>query len=103
MPNKRPAPLPNSPMAGVTNPTIINGMANERKFPNNELNVTNKRIMLSGKNCPNRIPATIAIRTFTKRLIFIFFMVFFYFEAQDSNKNAHKWTNQIKKTIGKVS
>ena len=45
-----PAPFPNSPIAGVTRPRIINGMENDRKFPNKELNVTNIRTILAGKN-----------------------------------------------------
>ena len=45
-----PAPFPNSPIAGVTKPKIISGMENDRKFPNKELNVTNIRTILAGKN-----------------------------------------------------
>ena len=39
MANNLPAPVPKSPIPGATNPIIINGIVNPRKFPNIPLNV----------------------------------------------------------------
>lgn len=39
-----PAPLPNSEMAGVISPTIINGIMKDRKFPKTPLKVTKTRV-----------------------------------------------------------
>jgi hypothetical protein len=61
-------------MAGVTNPRMISGMENERKFPKRELNVTNIRAMPVGKNCPKSMPEAMARATCPKSEILNFFM-----------------------------
>ena len=89
-----PAPLPKSPMAGVTSPTMMSGMANERNSPNSELNVTNTRVAQSGKNCPKTIPATIAMTTLANReILSFFFMVLRDFIADDGDDDAHQRTD----------
>ena len=76
-----PAPLPKSPIAGVTSPTIIRGMAKDRKLPNNELKVTNIRAILIGKKLPKIIPAKMAITTLASSETFSFFLMLFDFES----------------------
>lgn len=63
-----PAPLPKPEMAGMINPSIINGMAKFRNCPKNELKVANIRLMDSGKYNPKTMPNTIAINTLNNRL-----------------------------------
>jgi len=94
-----PAPRPKSPIAGVTNPTMINGIANDRKFPNRELNVTNMRESQSGKNCPKTIPKTMAITTLSSSDTFGIFIFLKYFVANRSDKYTHQWTYQIEETV----
>ena len=84
-----PAPFPKSPIAGVTNPRMMSGMANDRKLPNKELNVTKIRAIPSGRNWPNTTPATIAITTLANREIFILFMMLLYFIAGSGYENTH--------------
>ena len=84
--NSFPAPLPRSPIAGVTSPNMIRGMENDRKLPNNELKVTKIRAIPPGKNWPNNTPAAIAITTLVNNDTLIFFMVLLYFEANGGHR-----------------
>ena len=85
-----PAPLPNSPMAGVTNPRIMSGIENDRKLPNKELNVTKMRAIPPGRNCPNTTPAAMAMTTLASNDTFSFFIFPFYFEPDRSTRDAHQ-------------
>lgn len=76
MSNKRPASLPISAMAGVTSPTIINGMRNCKKWLKMALNVADKRTPHVGTTLETAMPSTIAINmrsskgTFSRVFIF---------------------------------
>ena len=62
MPSHLPAPRPNSEIAGVINATMIIGMMKLKKLPNRPLNVTNTRAKPGGKNNPQPMPNTRAIK-----------------------------------------
>lgn len=74
MARSRPAPLPSSPMAGVTRPTIISGMVKERKFPNRELMVVNIRAIGIGSMYPKVIPSNMANATLPRSETLILFI-----------------------------
>ena len=62
IPSHLPAPRPSSEIAGVISATMISGMMKLRKFPNRPLNVTNARAAHTGKNNPQTMPRTMAMR-----------------------------------------
>ena len=63
MSNSLPAPLPISAIAGVTSPTMMSGMRNERKWLKMLLKVTNTLTAHSGKNVPHVTPRIMAMMT----------------------------------------
>ena len=68
-----PAPFPSSPIAGVTSPRMIKGMEKERKSPNMELKVAKSRPIHKGRNCPNNMPAAMAMIILANNDILTFF------------------------------